>query len=95
MKSFLKFISFYTLLCISGIYLPIYSAESKSFIFDDINFKNSLVASKNNVKTVFFSMFVKVSGFQVMSKKTSRKPSFGRSLGAPWELCSTDRADGS
>lgn len=57
MKSFLKFISFYTLLFISGIYLPIYSAESKSFIFDDINFKNSLVASKNNVKTVITKGF--------------------------------------
>ena len=57
MTTFLKYISINTLLCIFGIYLPINSAEIKSFDFPKINFKKNLLASKNNVKTVITKGF--------------------------------------
>ena len=57
MRSLIKLVSTNFLFCIFSIYSPIFSYELKSLIFPEINFKNELIASNNNVKTVITKGF--------------------------------------
>ena len=57
MRTLFKLVSINTLLCIFGLYAPIYSSEFKKLIFPKNNLSNKLIASSNNVKTVITKGF--------------------------------------
>ena len=57
MRTLLKFVSINTLLCVFGLYVPIYSSELKNQVSQSNNFNGNLIASNNNVKTVITKGF--------------------------------------
>ena len=52
MRIFIKLVSINIVFCIFGINSPVFSSELKKLIFPEINSRNRLVASNDNVKTV-------------------------------------------
>ena len=57
MRLFIKLVSINILFCIFGLNSQVFSSELKSLIFPEINLRNRLIASNNNVKTVITKGF--------------------------------------
>ena len=57
MKTFVNVVLINFLFCIFGVHSPLFSSELKNLIFPEINSKNKLIASNNNVKTVITKGF--------------------------------------
>ena len=57
MRTFVNVILINFLFCIFSVYTPLFSSELKNLIFPEIDSKNKLIASNNNVKTVITKGF--------------------------------------
>ena len=57
MKTFVNVVLINFLFCIFGLHSPLFTSELKNLSFPEINSKNKLIASNNNVKTVITKGF--------------------------------------